>query len=342
MAQRNPNWTLTTLAERIGGRADGPDIPLSRPVPAGSDDPLGITFAENERYLGRVEESGVGAVLVTDEMMTKKPAIRVAMPRVAFGMLLALHVRPVPLEAGTHPTAIVDPAATIDPSASIGPYAVIGPGAEIRAGARVHAFCYVGQDCEVGEDAVLLPRVTLIQEVTVGARTIIHSGTVIGADGFGYFWDGKKRSKVPQVGGVQIGADVEIGANVCIDRATCGDTVVADGVKLDNLVQVGHNVEIDEHTVIAALTGISGSVRIGKRVMMGGQVAINDHTEVGDDVMLAGRTGIMKSVTEPGEYFGTPATPAKEALRLLVLQRRLPELLDRIKELEARLSKLEP
>lgn len=341
MAQRNPHWTLNTLAERLGGRAEGPDIPLARPVPAGADDPMGITFAENEKYLAAVEASGVGAVILPDDASTAKPSIRVKAPRAAFGMLLALHRRPLALAPGIDSTAIVDPTATVDATASIGPFVVVGPGSVIGSRTQVHAHCYIGQDCHLAEEVIVYPNVVLYQEVVVGPGSIIHSGAVIGADGFGYVWDGMRRVKVPQVGGVWIGNDVEIGANVCIDRATCGDTLIADGVKLDNLIQVGHNVQIGEHSVIAALSGVSGSVRIGKRVVMGGQVAVVDHAEIGDDVFLAGRTGIMRDVTNAGEYFGTPAIPVKEAMRMLALQRRLPELLDRIKDLESRLGRIE-
>lgn len=335
MAQRHANWTLASLAQLIGGVADGPlDLVLHRPVPAGSDDPHGITFAESEKYLAMVESSGVGAVILTRDCSIGRPSIHVDNPRLAFGMVLAMFRRPLTIEPGIHTTAVVSPNAKVDPTAAIGPFAVIADYAEVSARARVHAHCYVGEYCTVGEDAELGPRVTLVQDVAIGARSIIYSGAVLGADGFGFFWDGSKRTKVPQVGGVVVGEDVEIGANVTIDRATCGDTIIENGVKLDNLIQIGHNVTIGEHTVIAGLTGISGSVTVGKRVTMGGQVAVNDHTEIGDDVVLAGRTGVMRSVLEPGEYFGTPATPAKPALRLLALQRRLPEIIERLEKLE--------
>ena len=185
-----------------------------------------------------------------------------------------------------------------------------------------------------------MPSAILVQDVTIGPGTIVHSGAVLGADGFGFVWDGKKQIKIPQVGSVLLGADVEIGANSTIDRATSGETVIADDVKIDDLVHVGHNSRIGAHTVLAGQVGVSGSVTIGERVVAGGQVAIADHVTICDDVVLAGRTGLMSDLSEPGEYFGVPPTPIKQALRLLALQRKLPEMLDRIKKLEAELEKL--
>jgi UDP-3-O-[3-hydroxymyristoyl] glucosamine N-acyltransferase len=181
----------------------------------------------------------------------------------------------------------------------------------------------------------------LYRDVRVGARSVIHSGAVIGADGFGFVWDGSKRLKVPQVGSVRIGDDVEVGANTCIDRATAGETVIEDGVKLDNIVQIGHNVRVGEHSAIAGMSGISGSTKIGKRVLMGGGVGTRDHVTIGDDVALGGRSNVGGDITEPGEYLGTPAAPAREAVRAMLTIHKLPELVSRIRQLEKRLAELE-
>lgn len=342
MAEGTAGWTLAELAGLLGGKAHGPGgFVVVRPVPAESDDPTGIAFAESERFLRIAEQSKVGAVILPEGLSTRlKPSITVPNARVAFGILLAMVVRPLPLAPGVHPTALIAEEASIDPTASIGPYTVVERGASVGPNCRVFAHCYVGEGCTLAAEVTLHPGVILVQDVSVGPRTTIHSGAVIGADGFGFVWDGRRRVKVPQVGGVRIGADVEIGANTCIDRATCGETVIADGVKLDNLIQIGHNVKVGAHTVIAALTGVSGSVVIGERVMIGGHVAVNDHTEIGDDVILAGRTGIMRSIHDAGEYYGTPATPIREAMRQLALERRLPELFERIKALEAEVERL--
>lgn len=316
------------------------DLPILRPVPAGSDDSGGITFAESEKYLSLVEASGVGAVIVPPGTLTSKPCLIHPHPRGAFGTVLGLFHRRLDLAPGVSPRAQVDPSAEIAPDASIGAFAFIGPGSRVGAHSRVHPFAYVGEDCRVGADCELYPRSVLVQDVTLGNRVTIHPGAVLGTDGFGFVWDGERRVKVPQVGGVIVEDDVEIGANTCVDRATCGDTIIRKGTKLDNLIQIAHNCEIGEHTVIAALTGISGSVQVGDRVIMGGQVAVADHVSIASDAVLAGRTGVMGTVESGGEYFGTPATPAREALRLLALQRKLPELLSRIKALEAEIAKL--
>jgi UDP-3-O-[3-hydroxymyristoyl] glucosamine N-acyltransferase len=342
MENNAPRWTLRELANLLGGECRGPEaLPLARPVAAGDDDPLGVTFAESDKYLALAENSEVGAVIVGPETESRKPSIVVSSPRLAFGKLLAMSARELPIAAGIHHLASVSSEARVDPSAFVGPYAVIEQGAEIGPGARIYPFCYVGADCLVGERAVLYPGAVLYRDVRVGARSVIHSGAVIGADGFGFVWDGSKRLKVPQVGSVRIGDDVEVGANTCIDRATAGETVIEDGVKLDNIVQIGHNVRVGEHSAIAGMSGISGSTKIGKRVLMGGGVGTRDHVTIGDDVALGGRSNVGGDITEPGEYLGTPAAPAREAVRAMLTIHKLPELVSRIRQLEKRLAELE-
>jgi UDP-3-O-[3-hydroxymyristoyl] glucosamine N-acyltransferase len=342
MEKRSQSWTLGEIAEMLKGELHGPaDLRIDRPAPADSTDPHGIAFCESEDYLAVAERSGVGALLVSRDLKPAKPYIAVDSARASFGMLLALSVRPLPLEPGVHPSAIVSPFAEVHESASIGPYVVIEAGAQVSAGAKVFPFCYVGEGCSVGENATLYPSVTLYQDVEVGARTIIHSGAVIGADGFGYVWDGKRRIKVPQVGRVVIGQDVEIGAVTTVDRATAGETVVGRGTKIDNQVQVGHNCRIGEDGVIAGQCGFSGSCVVGDRFVMGGQAALSDHAIVTDDVTFAGRTATSQEISEPGVYFGVPARPAQEALRAYLLQPKLPEMYARLKKLEKRLAELE-
>jgi UDP-3-O-[3-hydroxymyristoyl] glucosamine N-acyltransferase len=327
----------------LGGEAAGPaDLPLRGPAPADGDDPEGIAFAESEQYLLVAERSRVGAVIVWRGCReVSKPAIRVDNPRVAFGMVLALSVRPMSLNHGIHSTAVVDTTAQVDPTARIGPYVVVGCEARIGAKAQIYPHCYIGDDCSVGAGTVLYPGVVLYRDVTVGERCILHSGAVLGADGFGFAWDGERQVKIPQVGGVRLGSDVEIGACTAIDCATAGETTIGDDTKLDNLVQVGHNTHVGSHTVIAGLTGISGSCKLGNRLTLGGQVAVSDHMSVCDDVVLGGRTAIIQDVTEPGAYFGLPARPAFEALRSMALVTKLPELLSRVRALEKRVRELE-
>jgi len=340
------SWTLGELAELLDGTLDGPsEHRIMRPVPAGSTDPEGITFAESPEYVSRVLDTTVGAVLVPRGSPSYGvPAIHVDRPREAFGRLLALCHRQLPIEVGIHPTAVVSPRAQISPTACIGAFAVVEQYAKVGNGTRIYPFAYIGEDCSLGEDVSVYPHAVLYQEVHVGDRSIIHAGAILGADGFGFVWDGPKRTrriKVPQVGHVLIGPDVEVGALTAIDRATAGETEIESGVKLDNLVQIGHNCVIGEHTVIAGQTAVGGSSKVGRRNEIGGQVAINDHVNVGDDMILAGRTGVTKDLAESGVYWGVPARPIVAVKRMYSLMAKLPELYKRIKELESRLADLE-
>lgn len=287
-------------------------------------------------------QSSVGAIILNEELpQLDRPTLRVASPRAAFGRVLGLARRPYEVAEGVHPTATVDPSALVDPTARIDAHATIRPGATVEAGATIGAHSYVGEGCHIGAGAVLYPHVVLVQDVELGPGVIVHAGAIIGADGFGYAWDGRQRMKIPQVGGVTIGASAEIGANSCIDRATCGETRVGEGAKIDNLVQVAHNVTIGAHGAIASQTGISGSCRIGDRVVMGGQAAISDHLTLVDDVTLAGRTGVTGDLTESGVYAGFPAQPGMAGIRQLALIAQLPDLVKRLRDLERRISELE-
>ncbi|HEY0867875.1 MAG TPA: UDP-3-O-(3-hydroxymyristoyl)glucosamine N-acyltransferase [Fimbriimonas sp.] len=343
MEKRPSFWTLAELSELLGGELRGPgDLRICRAAPAHSQDAEGLTFASSEAFLKTAEASGVGAVLVPfSAPPVSKPAIAVENPRETFGRFLAMCHRPLPFEAGIHPKADVSPDADVDPTASVGAFAVIERGAKLGRACRVYPFAYVGEGCVLGAGAVVFPHAVLYQNVRLGDRAIVHAGAILGADGFGYVWDGQRQVKIPQVGGVEIGEDVEIGALTAVDRSTAGDTVVERGVKLDNLVQVGHNSIVGEHTVVAALVGISGSTQIGKRVTLAGQSATSDHVKIGDDVVMGGRTGVTKDVTEPGTYWGLPARPIGETMRIMALQAKLPSLYERLKALEKRVAELE-
>lgn len=338
MATDLPGWTLGELATLFGGELDGPaDLRVRRPVPADSTDPEGLTFAENEEYLRQASQGGAGAVLAPrGTAAVGKPTIFVDRPRETFGRFLAMNQRPLPLNPGIHPSAVVSPEAQVAESAQIGPFVVVERGAVIGEKCRLYPHCYVGENCRLGDGTVLYPKVTLYQDVTIGKRGILHSGAVIGADGFGFAWTGERQMKIPQVGGVTLGDDVEIGANTAVDRATAGDTQVGDDTKIDNLVQIAHNARIGSHTVIASLVGVSGSTKIGDRVTIAGQVATSDHVAICDDVVLGGRTGVTSDIKEPGAYFGFPARPLGEAMRTLMLTTKLQELFKRIKELESK------
>lgn len=335
-------WTLGELARLLGATLDGPaDLQIDRPVPADSADPRGIAFAESEAYLAAARSSGVGAVIVTPGAGdVGKPALRHSAPRAAFGVLLGLAHRPAPLDAGIHAMASVHAEATVDATASVGAFAVIERGAVIGPSCRVYGLAYVGENCKLGAGCVVYPHAVLVQDVELGPGSVIHPGAVLGADGFGYVWDGVRRRKIPQVGGVTLGEDVEIGANATVDRATCGETRVGDGVKIDNLVMIAHNVRVGAHTVMAAQTGIAGSAQVGARCTFGGQAAMPDHGFVGDDVTLAARGAVVHPLTGAGVYFGLPAMPAIEAQRILMAQHKLPELLKRVRALERQIARI--
>ena len=342
MEKRAQGWTLGRIAEMVKGELHGPaGLEIERPTPADSDDQKGIAFAESPEYLAKAEASGVGALLLPPGLTSTKPYVTVEVPRMAFGMLLAMAQRPLPLNEGVHPSAMISSEATIAETASIGPYVVIEAGAQIGSGVKIYPFSYIGEGCFIDEFATIYPNVTLYQDVEVGARTIIHSGAVLGADGFGFIWDGKRRLKVPQVGRVVIGADVEIGAATTIDRATAGETTIGRGTKIDNLVQIGHNCKLGEDGVIAGLTGISGSCEVGDRFVLGGQCGLSDHAVLGDDITFAGRTATSQTIEEPGAYFGTPAQPFGDGVKAMLLAARLPEIVARLRKVEKQLAQLE-
>ncbi len=343
MENHTPAWTLTELAAMLGGQAFGnPEFVVRSVVPAESDDADGIAFCETPKYLEKAHSRQVGALILPRSLTSDlKPYIQVDHPRLAFGMLLAMSKRELPIPFGIHPTAVVDPQAQIDPSASVGPYCVVERGAVISAGCRIHAFCYVGENCRIGNNTVLYPSCVLYQDVTVGKGCILHSGSVIGADGFGFMWDGQHQMKVPQVGKTRLGDDVEVGANSCIDRATAGETRVGTGTKLDNMVQVAHNVVVGDHSVIAAHTGIGGSTIIGTRATFGGHCAVADHVNIAENVTFGGSSQIPVDIDEPGVYFGAPAIPAGEGMRAYALRSKLPEMLSRIRALEKKIKELE-
>jgi UDP-3-O-[3-hydroxymyristoyl] glucosamine N-acyltransferase len=335
-------FTLRALAEALGAVLDGdPDVVVSGVAPLENAGPEHISFLTDGRHLAAARASRAGALLVGAETPAlPAPLLRVAAPRLALIDLLRLFHEERPAPAGIHPAAVVANGAWIDPTASIGAYAVIEEGAIVRARVRVFPFAYVGHAAEIGEDSTLYPHAVVLERVRIGRRAIIHAGAVLGADGFGFVPEAGAWRKIPQIGSVVIEDDVEIGANTTIDRSTTGDTVVGRGTKIDNLVQIAHNVQVGADSVIAAQAGIAGSSRLGRGNVLGGQVGVGDHLVLGDDVVLGGAAGVVVDLPEGGRYLGYPARPAAEAKRIWVLESRLPELMRRIRELERRLDTL--
>jgi UDP-3-O-[3-hydroxymyristoyl] glucosamine N-acyltransferase len=335
-------FTLGELAEALQARLDGdPERVVTGVAPLDVAGPDQISFLTDARYHDAARTSRAGAFLAAaDTADLPGPMLRCAAPQQALIDLVRMfHPAPV-APPGIDHTALVAADARVDASASVGALTVIESGAVIGAGVRLHAQVYVGPGVEIGEGSTVYPHATLREGVRIGRRVVIHSGAVLGADGFGFAFDGVAHRKVPQVGGVLIEDDVEIGANTTIDRATFGDTIVRRGTKIDNLVQIGHNVEVGEHSLLVAQVGVSGSSRLGRGVVLAGQVGVADHVTLGDGVIAGAQAGIPSSLEAGARVLGTPARPIVQAKRIMVAEMRLPELLQRVRVLEQRLERL--
>jgi len=338
------NKTAAELAQAIGARLEGdPTIELrsfAAPERAGPHDLIYVDAPKHER---RANSSAALCVVAADGVaLPGKTVLRHVRPKVAFAKAAALLVERRPIANGIHPTAIVAPLAVVDPSAAVGPYAVIGEYARIGAGTEVGAHAVVGAGCWIGERCRIHPHVTLYSGVRLGHGVEIHAGAVVGADGFGYAGDDERYWKFPQEGIVEIGDDVEIGANTTIDRGSLDDTRVGEGAKLDNLVHVAHNCQIGAHTVIAAQAGFSGSCLLGRRVTVGGQAGFGEHSELEDGAVIGGQSGVLGGkVIRGGEMvWGTPARPMHKFKAQYAWYTRLPELAARLKNLEEKIGRV--
>ena len=315
-----------TIAE-VGGLGD---------VPAG-----GLTFAEDARRLQEALRTPAAAILTKPTLElpsgTGKAFLLHPHPRLAWAKILALYSpfqHPTP---GVHPTVVMGEGCDLGDEVCLMPYVVLGAGVKIGHRVRIYPFCYIGDECELGDDTVLYPHVVLMPRVQVGKRVIIHPGAVIGGDGYGYVQHEGVHHKIPQIGRVVIEDDVEIGCNTTIDRATTGETRIGKGTKIDNLVQVAHNVQVGEHCLLVSQVGIAGSSTLGHHVILAGQVGVKDHVQIGDNVVVGAQGGVSKNLPPNGVYWGTPAIPHREWLQVLAHLYKLPELAKRVDELEKRL-----
>jgi UDP-3-O-[3-hydroxymyristoyl] glucosamine N-acyltransferase len=335
-------FTLGHLAEALGGTLEGDAARVVSGVATlESAGPDQISFCSDARYQATARASRAGAFLAPEGITDLPgPVVRTANPQLALIRLLRLFYPEPDTAAGIHPSAVVAADAAVHPTATVGPLAVIESGAAVGPGARVFPLVYVGRDAQIGQDTVLYPHVVVRERVRIGRRVIVHAGAVLGADGFGYAPDGGVHRHIPQVGSVVIEDDVDIGANTTIDRATLGDTIVRRGTKIDNLVQIGHNVEVGEDCIIVAQVGLAGSVRVGRRVVLAGQVGVADHVRIGDGVIVGAQSGLPSDILEPGTYLGYPARRALESKRIMVAETQLPELIRRVRKLEQRLARL--
>lgn len=331
-------FTLAEIAKLIGTELKGDPNSIIIGINTLSNAKNGeLTFLDNPRYHKYLAETQASAVILTakDAEDCKTNALISPNPYLAYAKAAKLFARLPQVVAGAHPTAIIHAQAEIHPSASIGPYCVIAANVTIHANVVIGAHGMISERSIIGADSRLLNSVTIGHDVHIGSRVIIHSGAVIGSDGFGNANEQGRWIKVPQLGGVRIGNDVEIGANTTIDRGAIGDTIIEDGVRLDNQIQIAHNVQIGAHTAIAACTGIAGSTKIGRYCLIGGAVGIAGHIEITDKVMITGQSGITNSIKEPGVYSSTmPAMPQQDWWKLIAYFRKIAELAKRLRKLE--------
>jgi UDP-3-O-[3-hydroxymyristoyl] glucosamine N-acyltransferase len=331
-------FRLAELAELVGGRVEGnPERVVEAIRSLESAGPHDLSFLKDPRYRGQAAASGAGALLVGPSLADASQGRDLLIaddPSYALARLLAALHPEERREPGVHPTAILEAGCTVDPSAHVGPYAVIGAGSRIGAGAAVLAFVAVGRGCTVEVGAVLHPHAVLYDGTEVGARSVVHAGVVLGADGFGYATHQGAHHKVPQVGRVVLEADVEVGANTTIDRAALGETRIGAGTKIDNLVQVGHNVQVGRHCILCGQAGIAGSARLGDGVVLAGQAGVAGHIELGDGVQVAAKSAALSSVEPRTAVAGIPAIEMRKWRRQAVLLSRLEEMSRRLRRVE--------
>ncbi|UXY14308.1 UDP-3-O-(3-hydroxymyristoyl)glucosamine N-acyltransferase [Chitiniphilus purpureus] len=336
---------LSELIARLGGVLRGDDVSVDAVASLERAGPGQIAFIAQAKFLDSARASAAAALIAReqDAAALETPCIVTPDPYAYYARVAQLLHPRAPLVPGIHPAAMVDAAAVVHPQAQVGPGAVIEAGARIGAGSVIGAQAYVGEGACIGEGCVLHPRVVVAAGCELGDRVIVHPGAVIGSDGFGNAWAHDHWEKIPQLGRVRIGHDVEIGANTTIDRGALDDTVIGDGARLDNLIQVAHNVQIGEHTAIAGCVGIAGSARIGARCQIGGAAMISGHLSICDGVVVLGGTLVAKTIHRPGVYSGSyPMQGHADWLKNAAQLRHLDQLVERVKFLEKKLATLAP
>ena len=334
--------TLSELAARLGGQVHGdPQVEITTVGEIQTAGPGMIVLAVDARTLSAAEASGASALLIPDTLEPRrKPAIRTGNVRLAFARLLE-HFAPPPARAtGIHPTAVVGAEVALGPDVALGPNVVLGDRVRVGTRTAVRAGTVVGADAVIGADCLIYPQVTILERTVVGDRVIIHAGAVLGSDGFGYARDEHGPVKIPHLGRVVIEDDVEIGANTTIDRGTLGETRVGQFTKIDNLVQIAHNVRIGRGVLIVGQVGVAGSVTIGDGAVLAGHVGVPDHIHIGEGATLLARAVPTKDVAPHETVSGFPAQPHQEELRQQALLRRLPHLIDTVTALQRRTAEL--
>ncbi len=321
-------YTLQKLAEHVGGRVAGDSQVEIRGIqPFESAGPGDLTLAGQRKYQEHLDQTRASAVIVSPGVVFgEKPLLQVEKPKVAFARLLTLfYSRPAPVQ-GISPLAHISETSRVSKEVTIHPFVFVGDEVVIDEKVTLFSGVHVGDHCRIGRGCVLYPNVTLYENVSLGQRVILHSGTVIGADGFGYVFDGQRQVKIPQTGSVTLGDDVEIGANSCVDRGGFGATVLERGVKLDNHVHIGHNCRIGENTVIAGQVGLSGSVEVGNNCTFAGHAGVVDHVKIGDQVTVMMKSAVSKDVPSRSVVSGQPAMEHRQWMKIEAARRRLPEI----------------
>jgi UDP-3-O-[3-hydroxymyristoyl] glucosamine N-acyltransferase len=337
------NKKLKELAAWVGGTVIGDgDVDISGGAAIEEAQPGEITFISNPKYLSMLSSTKASAVIVSPNVTQgDKPLLSIANPYLAFAKILSLYTQKAYQPKGIAPQASISPTARVGKEVTIYPFVCVGDRCSIGDRVTLYSGVSVGEDSSIGDESVLHAHVSIYPGTIIGKRVILHSGVVVGSDGFGYVKDGKKNVKIPQVGHVEIEDDVEIGANTTVDRAALGKTVIHRGVKIDNLVQVAHNVVIGEDSIIVAQVGISGSTKIGSNVTLAGQAGLTGHITVGDNVMVGAQSGVMNDLPPNSAYTGSPAIPHREQLRVASATLKLPEMRKTLKEIDARLKRIE-
>ena len=336
---------MREIAAMLGCAAPAGDLHITGVANLANAGPTDISFLGSEALMKEFHASGAGAVLVQKNLHVRQPprtiVLRVDDADLAMAKVLELFAPPRPRPAaGVDARAWVDPTAVIGPDVSIGAFSVVGPGAHIGARSIIHPQVYIGQDVQIGQDCEIFPHVTIRERIHIGSRVVINAGSVLGSDGFGYRWDGTRQAKIPQIGNVVVEDDVSIGSCVCIDRAKFSVTRIGRGTKIDNLVQIAHNVTIGPHSIIAGQAGLAGSASLGSRVSLGGQSALRDHVQIGDGAMVAACAAVANDIDAGQVVSGVPALPHRQNLREYAAMRRLPDLIVLVRKLEEQVKQL--
>lgn len=338
-------FSAQQIAELLGGTVEGnPSAAVSTFAKIEEGQPGAISFLANPKYAHYLYDTESSIVLIGRDFVLERPVkttlVRVANAYEAIARLLTIYESMTQKRSGVHPLAFVSETATVADDVYVGAFAYVGDGATVGAGTQIYPHAVVEERATIGEDCILYPNVSIYHDCKVGNRCILHSGAVIGADGFGFAPSADGYEKIPQIGIVTIEDDVEIGANACVDRSTMGSTFIRRGVKLDNLVQIGHNCDVCSHTVMSAQGGVAGSTKIGEWCMFGGQVGIAGHIQVADHTTLGAQSGLISNKKAGIQMMGSPAIEAKQWMKMQAIMKRLPDMYDELKRLRKEIDEL--